>query len=121
EKRKSLIDEGLRDPPVWVGEIPLIGKPASAYWASFAHDNAGLVSELKQYIQPLRTFAIASGTALAHGVLQLTLSILLAFFFYRDGEGISQRLLAGVDRLAGDRGRHLIGVGLSTARGGGSC
>jgi len=117
EHGKRLIDEGLPDPPAWVLEIPLIGGWAQAYWASFAHDNAGLMSELKQYIQPLRSFAIASGTAVVHGVLQLTLSILLAFFFYRDGEGISTRLLAGVDRIAGDRGRHLIGVAMSTMRG----
>jgi predicted PurR-regulated permease PerM len=117
EQGKRLIEEGPPDPPAWVGQIPLIGERAQAYWASIAHDSAGLMVDMKQYIQPLRTFAISSGTSLAQGVLQLTLSILIAFFFYRDGEAISQRLTAGVARIAGERGRHLIGVAVATMRG----
>jgi predicted PurR-regulated permease PerM len=76
-----------------------------------------VVAELRQYLQPLRTFALASGAAIAQGVLQLTLSILIAFFLYRDGEAVSRRLTATVGRIAGDRGRHLIGVAVATMRG----
>jgi len=117
EQGKRLIDEGPPDPPAWVGQIPLIGERARAYWASIAHDSASLIADLNQYIQPLRTFALASGAALAHGLLQLTLSILIAFFLYRDGEAISQRVVAGVARIAGERGRHLIGIAVTTMRG----
>src|SRR6266542_3227866 len=117
EQGKRLMDEGPPDPPAWVSQIPLIGERAQAYWASIAHDSASLVADLKQYIQPLRTFALASGAALAHGLLQLTLSILIAFFLYRDGEAISQRVIAGVGRIAGERGRHLIGIATATMRG----
>src|SRR6266498_3681476 len=94
EQGKRLIDEGPPDPPAWVRQIPLIGERAQAYWASIAHDSASLVADLRQYLQPLRTFALASGAGIAQGVLQLTLSILIAFFLYRDGEAISERLTA---------------------------
>jgi len=117
EQGKRIIDEGPPDPPAWVGQIPLIGERAQAYWASLAHDSAGVVAELRQFIQPLRTFALASGAAIVQGVLQLTLSILIAFFLYRDGEAVSRRLTATVGRIAGDRGRHLIGVAVATMRG----
>jgi predicted PurR-regulated permease PerM len=117
EQGKRLIDDGLPDPPAWVSQIPLIGGRAQAYWASIAHDNASLIADLKQYIQPLRAFALASGAAIAQGVLQLTLSILIAFFLYRDGEAISQRLTASVARIAGERGSHLIGIAVATMRG----
>jgi predicted PurR-regulated permease PerM len=117
EHGKRLIEEGPPDPPAWVSQIPLIGERAQAYWASIAHDSTGLMADMKQYIQPLRTFALASGATLAQGVLQLTLSILIAFFFYRDGEAMSQRLTASVARIAGERGRHLIGVAVATTRG----
>jgi predicted PurR-regulated permease PerM len=113
---RRLINEGPPDPPAWVAQIPLIGDRAQAYWSHIAHDSASLLADLNQYIQPLQTFALSSGAALAHGVLQLTLSILIAFFFYRDGEAMSQRLTAGVGRIAGERGRHLIGVAVSTMR-----
>jgi len=114
---KKLINEGPPDPPAWVAQLPLIGERAQAYWASIAHDSASLLADLNQYIQPLQAFALSSGASVAHGVLQLTLSILIAFFFYRDGEAMSQRLTAGVGRIAGERGRHLIGVAVSTMRG----
>lgn len=117
EQGKRLIDEGPPDPPSWVGKIPLIGEGAQAYWGSIAHDSASLVSDLKQYFEPLRTFALAGGAAVVHGVLQLTLSIFIAFFFYKDGEAMSQRLTATVARIAGERGQHLIGVAVATTRG----
>ena len=114
---KKLINEGPPDPPAWVVQLPLIGERAQAYWASIAHDSASFLADLNQYIQPLQAFALSSGGSVAHGVLQLTLSILIAFFFYRDGEAMSQRLTAGVGRIAGERGRHLIGVAVLTMRG----
>ena len=117
EQGKRLMDEGPPDPPAWVSQIPLIGERAQAYWASIAHDSASLVADLRQYLEPLRTFALASGAGIAQGVLQLTLSILIAFFLYRDGEAISERLTASVGRIAGDRGRHLIGIATATMRG----
>lgn len=116
EQGKRLMDDGPPYPPAWVSQIPLIGERVQAYWASIAHDSASLVADLKQYIQPLRTFALSSGAALAQGLLQLTLSILIAFFLYRDGDAISQRLIAAVDRIAGERGRHLIGIAVATMR-----
>lgn len=88
-----------------------------AYWASIAHDSASLFEDLKQYIDPLRASALASGAAVAHALLQLTLSIFIAFFFYRDGAALSRRLTAGVGRIAGERGQRLIDVAVATTRG----
>lgn len=117
EHGKRLIEAGPPDPPAWVGQIPLIGERAQAYWSSIAHDTVGFLADLKQYLLPLQTFAIASGAALARGVLELALSIFIAFFLYRDGEAISRRLTASVGRIAGERGRHLVGVAVATMRG----
>jgi predicted PurR-regulated permease PerM len=114
---KRFVEEGPPDPPAWVGQIPLIGDRVQAYWASIAHDSASFIGDLKQYLEPLRTFALAGGASVTHGVLQLTLSILIAFFFYRDGETMSRRLTASVNRIAGERGQHLINIAVGTTRG----
>jgi predicted PurR-regulated permease PerM len=113
---RNLIEVGPPDPPTWVAQIPLIGERARSYWASIAHDSATLLADLNQYVQPLQAFALASGAVVAQGVLQLTLSILIAFFFYRDGEALTQRLNAAVGRIAGERGRHLVAIAVSTMR-----
>ena len=105
DQGKRLIDAGPPDPPSWVGQIPLIGAWAQEYWASIAHNTAELMGDLKQYIKPLQAFAIGSGALLGRGLLELTLSIFIAFFLYRDGEAMSRRLTASVDHIAGERGR----------------
>ena len=112
-----LVQEGPPDPPSWVARIPLAGNRLQAYWAGLAHDSASLLAELKKYEQPLRTIALSSGASLAQGVLQLTLSILIAFFLYRDGEAASVRLNNTVERIAGPRGRQLVAVAAGTMRG----
>jgi predicted PurR-regulated permease PerM len=114
---KRLIDAGPPDPPTWVGQIPLVGASAQEYWASIAHNTAELMGDLKQYIKPLQAFALGSGALLGRGLLELTLSIFIAFFLYRDGDAISRRLTASVDHIAGERGRRLMRVAVGTMRG----
>lgn len=117
DRGKLLIDAGPPDPPSWVGKIPVVGLEAQNYWASIAHNTAELMGDLKQYIKPLQAFAIGSGTLLGRGLLELSLSIFIAFFLYRDGDAMSRRLTASVDHIAGERGRRLIRVAVSTMRG----
>jgi predicted PurR-regulated permease PerM len=114
---RRIISDGPPDPPAWVAKIPLAGSRLHEYWAGLAHDSAGVVDEIKNYIDPIRTFALASGEALLHGILQLTLSIFIAFFVYVDGEAMTRRLMATVVRIFGERGRHLIHVAGATTRG----
>ncbi len=48
---------------------------------------------------------------------QVLLSAFLAFFLLRDAPELSERLAVAVERLAGQRGRHLIKVAGNTVRG----
>ncbi|HEY4139633.1 MAG TPA: AI-2E family transporter, partial [Casimicrobiaceae bacterium] len=47
----------------------------------------------------------------------LALSILIAFFLFRDGDEIIGRLRAGIARIAGDHGGRLANVAVGTVRG----
>jgi predicted PurR-regulated permease PerM len=60
---------------------------------------------------------ISAGIAVGQGVTQVLLSAFLAFFLLRDAPELSQRLAVAVERLAGQRGRHLIMVAGNTVRG----
>ena len=46
------------------------------------------------------------GQALGRGILELTLSVFIAYFVYRDGEAMTRRLLSTVVRIFGEKGRH---------------
>ena len=114
---KQFIDAGPPDPPAWVGQIPIIGEAARDYWSSIAHNTAILMDDLRQYIKPLQAFAIGSGALLGRGLLELTLSIFIAFFLYRDGAAMARRLAASVDHIAGERGTRLMNIAVGTMRG----
>ncbi len=107
---------GPPDPPAWVAGIPFIGASIAEYWASFAHDSAGLLAELVRFLDPLRAFAFKAGAVVGDGLLQLTLSVFIAFFFYRDGAAIVVRLRAAVERIAPARGLHMLEVAGATTR-----
>jgi predicted PurR-regulated permease PerM len=114
---RELIAVGPPDPPAWVADLPLIGPSAATYWAGMAHDTAAVMAELRKYIEPARKLALASGMTVAGALVQLALSILVAFFIFRDAEEITGRLRGGISRLAGERGAHLGRVAIATVRG----
>jgi predicted PurR-regulated permease PerM len=50
-------------------------------------------------------------------VVEVGLSVFLAFFIFRDGGAAAERLRTGINRIAGDRGKHLLEVAGNTVRG----
>jgi predicted PurR-regulated permease PerM len=114
---REILAAGPPDAPAWVAQLPLIGATVTDYWNSMAHDTARLLGVLRQYVEPLRRFAVASGASIVGAILQLTLSIFIAWFMFRDGHALVDRLQAAAERIAGDRGMHLASVATATVRG----
>lgn len=117
EYTQELIKAGPPAPPSWVEGLPIIGPWAASTWGSFAHDTARLLDAARPYIDSAKRVLFAGGTTLLAGILQLALSIFIAFFFLRDGDAIVSRLHAAIDRIAGERGRRLALVAATTVRG----
>ena len=114
--RKAL-ESGPPDPPAWVAGLPLVGERAANYWSSFAHDTAKLVAELRRFVEPAQRALMAGGATVLGGLLQLTLSILIAFFVLRDGEALGRRVQVAAERLASERGLRLANSATATVRG----
>ncbi len=117
EFAKRFIDEGPPDPPAWVAGLPLVGDRLQAYWGDLAHDTPRMMAELKKLFEPAKAALASGGANVAQGLLQLTVSVLIAFFFFRDGDAATQRLLAAVERIAPNRGPRLLDVAAGTTRG----
>lgn len=64
-----------------------------------------------------RTWLPKAGLAFGRGVMEVALSVFLAFFFFRNGDALAVRFTAGVRRIAGERGGHLLTVAGNTVRG----
>ena len=111
------VASGLPDPPPWVAGLPLVGDYVAATWAAFAHDTASLLEEAHKYTEPARELLLDVGSTVLGGLLQLALSVVIAFFFFRDGVAIIERAHGALEHLAGERGHRLASVATLTVRG----
>lgn len=100
--------QGPPPPPGWLVKVPWVGNEMLASWQEYAADSRQLLSAAERLIDPLTTSLLTLGKAIGRGVLELSLSMFLAFFFFRDGAKLGERALAVARRLAGDRGDHLL-------------
>ena len=80
-------------------------------------DSSHVVVLIGRFLAWTRSWLISAGLAVGQGVTQVLVSAFLAFFLLRDAPELSARLAVAVERLAGDRGRHLIKVAGDTVRG----
>lgn len=110
------METGLPDAPAWLANVPLIGEQATARWQALEGDTRKLLQELQWLIEPASAWLLSSGLKLGRGLAQLAMSILIAFFLYRDGEGLVIRLRSGVERIAGARGQRLLELAGNTVR-----
>lgn len=112
----AAIDAGLPPAPDWLSGLPVIGPSLIAQWNLVAEGTAGLEQVLKPYLDIITRWAVSGGLGLAQGVLDLLVSLVIAFFLFRDGEALSRRLEAGLHRLLGTRALDMLEVAGHTVR-----
>jgi predicted PurR-regulated permease PerM len=100
-----------------LGKVPVVGDRATKYWQTLTTDNAKLVATIKRVLEVVSVGLLKVGLVISKGLLELTLSIFIAFFLFRDGLAIAARLTRAVQRIGGERGRHLLEVASKTVRG----
>lgn len=116
EMVQQLLSQGSPHPPVWVAKLPVVGPPLHDRWEAMAGSGVQLTTELKQYLIPLRDWALSSAANLGSGILSLSLSIFIAFFFYRDGATLSGKLEALFDRVGGKQAPGLLRIAGDTIK-----
>jgi predicted PurR-regulated permease PerM len=114
---KRWVEQGPPAPPAWLTKVPVVGHQASDYWHSLVVDSEKLWKDAQPVVEKVGAWLLVAGFALGRGVLELALSIFIAFFLFRDGVAAAGRLTAGVERIGGERGRHLLTVAGNTVRG----
>lgn len=114
---RDAMERPLPGPPAWLESLPLLGSYLTAKWSALMQEDVGdLLMQARDYIQrlPLKDWAIVAAGALGQGVVLITFSVLICFFFYRDGPAITARVHAIMERLAGHRAKQLIEVTAGT-------
>jgi len=114
---REALNRPLPEPPLWLDSFPLAGAYLKGKWLALMQQEEGaLLLQAKQYLLqlPLKDWAITAGGALGQGVVLITFSVLICFFFYRDGPAITARVQAVMEHLAGHRARQLIEITAGT-------
>jgi predicted PurR-regulated permease PerM len=113
---QKLINEGPPAPPAWVASIPLVGGRLASWWVLMSRSNSDRLAEIAKWLPAAQKVVLGSGRALAGGVFQIILSLLMVFLLYRDGETAANRLSVAIERIGGPQGSHLLDIAGITMR-----
>jgi predicted PurR-regulated permease PerM len=113
----GLLENTSPEAPAWLAGLPLVGDSAAELWRTATTDASSLIQQARGMLPQASKWALAQGLALGQGVALLLLSVFVAFFVYRDGITLAERLSAGVSRLAGTRGEALLKLAGGTVKG----
>jgi len=114
---RTWIDAGPPAAPAWLAKIPVVGQQATERWQVLATDSTKLLAASKRFIEPVGASLVVATVAIGGGLLHLALSIFIAFFLFRDGRAVAERLTSGVQTIGGAQGMHLLEVAGNTVRG----
>ena len=109
------LDHAMRKAPAEKSppETEAVAEPAEGETA----ESPRLVSLLGNFLSWARRGLVKSGIAIGSGVAQMVMSAFLTFFLLRDAPVLAERLGMVVERLAGERGRHLLKLAGGTVHG----
>ncbi|TVR96206.1 MAG: AI-2E family transporter [Rhodospirillales bacterium] len=112
---RAAVEDGLA-PPDFLMRIPYIGPRLVERWLQLVADGH-LTEGERDLIGAGLKWILGLAATLVGGIAQLALSIVCAFFFFRDGEAALMRLSDVVSHIAGERSRHLLSVTHGTLKG----
>jgi predicted PurR-regulated permease PerM len=113
---KNVQVDGLPDPPSWLGSIPLVGERLVGYWNSIDQQGAALMASIKPYLGEVGNWLLARSAQIGGGIVELTLSVIFAFFFYRDGPRLAAFVLSLLQRLIGERAEYYLDLVAGTVQ-----
>jgi predicted PurR-regulated permease PerM len=113
---KQWSESGPPAPPAWLAKVPVVGQKAMAQWEVLAKDTAKLRAQAGQLLERATPQLLKAGLAFGAGLMQLALSILIAFFLFNDGGSLGERVTVAVGRIGGERGQHLLTMAAGTIR-----
>lgn len=104
--------------PEWVSRIPAVGKDLRIYLDRLSEHTLKLNDLLRKTLnQPqVQDFIVNLGKYLIYGIIQLSLSVFLTFFFYRGGEAVVLMISQGIKKIWGSRSQRYVLVTGKTVR-----
>lgn len=114
---KQAVEAGPLAPPLWLKEVPIVGKSVNEYWHLITTSQEEMFGLAKRMLEPAKDFLLAGGILIGQGVMEMSLAVFVCFFFYRDGAALAHFLDVAMDRVVGTHAANVIGIIIDTVRG----
>lgn len=108
---------GLPGAPLWIADIPLIGRTIADLWNRWAADFSQVLEALRPYFGTLVEGGLGLLLGIANGILMVLIALFIAFFFYVYGEPLAERIRLILHRIGGVQADRLMHVAGATVRG----
>jgi predicted PurR-regulated permease PerM len=109
------IKSGPSAPPSWIDKLPY-GQTLHDEWIKLANGTRPVREWLTPKLPDAGKWLLGRSLDVATALFHLAMSVLIAFFLYRDGEGVVNRLREGFRQIAGETAIHLLDVVRVTVR-----
>ena len=113
---RQSFETGLPPLPPWVERLPVIGADLHQRWLEWTADRTQFENFIGPYQKQISFYILTSTSVIAQALLQILLSIVVCFFFYRDGEKTAQSFANFLRRIAGANANRLIKVAADTTK-----
>lgn len=97
--------------------VPYVGQHLAEYWQKIITDKEGLSASLQEYAAPTSQKLISLGTTIGYGIFDITIGVLISYFFFRHGTHVAVRLDNLIERFVGEKGKHVLDVAKKTLTG----
>ncbi|WP_296263854.1 AI-2E family transporter [Pseudomonas sp. UBA6562] len=108
--------DGLPPAPAWLGALPLVGERLVGMWDTVDQQGPALLASVKPYLGQTGNWLLARSAQIGSGVLELSLSLIFVFFFYRDGPRLAAFVLRLLQRLMGARAGYYLDLVAGTVQ-----
>ncbi len=102
--------------PEWLRQLPWVGPAIERSWPELAQNTGWLSEEVRSAGMKAGGWLLTHSIDFGKGILQLALSVVIVFVFYRDGERMIARIASGAERIAGNVSQRLLSVAGNTVR-----
>ena len=113
---RRAFETGLPPLPQWIEKVPIIGADIHERWEIWTTDETQFETFIAPYLKNLRDFVLKSTPVIVQALSQILLSIVVCFFFFRDGEESAKSLGNLMKKIAGERSGKLMQVAADTTK-----
>lgn len=103
---RTLSEEGIPSAPAWLHTLPWAGEAAVNSWNNLEKEGGAALHSARPYLIQGGNWLLGKSAVIFGGVVEICLSLVLLFFFYRDGPAIERLVRSVLDKLVDGKAQH---------------